>query len=167
MLTVQIESKEKIAAKFVAYKFPAHPGRQFLAQANAYGTLCDGSVIVGTRDGMVALIREGKVFSLGAVCNDGPIHQIAVSPDGRMAAGVAGDPSSLGIVFTYHVESGLEIAGFTYYIKDCHSREMCGVSCEPTTIAFSRDGRRLAIGVADQLSCVYEYDVTFQSYANV
>lgn len=153
------ESSEAIAAKFDGIKLPAHPGRQFLAKANAYVSLADGSTLVGTKDGMVALVKDGKVFSLGSVCNDGAVHDIAVSPDGKRAVGVAGDRDSLGIIFTFDLDEGLDIAGFTYYLNGCHSREKCGVSCEPCCVAFSKDGKRLAIGVRDNLGCVYEYEV--------
>lgn len=153
------ESAESIEARFANVKLPAHPGRQFLAKATAYGKLADGSFIVGTRDGMVALVKGERVYSLGAACNDGAIHDIAISPDGRLAVGVAGDESSLGVVFTYDEENGLTVGGFTYYASGCDSREKCSVSCEPRCVAFSKDGKRLAIGARDKLGCVYEYEL--------
>lgn len=148
-----------IEEKFKQYKLPAHPGRQFLAKATAYGELSDGSTIVGTADGMIALIKDEKVFSLGAVCNDGPVRSIAVSPDKKYAVGVGGDPDSLGFVFTFNIDTGLEMKGFTYYLNDCDGRYVTGVSCVPSYVAFSKDGRRLAIGAADNLGCVYEYEI--------
>jgi len=153
------ETDETIANRFQGYKLPHHPGRQYLAKASAYAQLLGGETLVGTRDGMLALIKDGRVFSLGAVCNDGRVHAIAASPDGRFAVGVAGDPSSLGIVFTYNIDTGVELSGFTYYTAGCYGRETCGVSCEPTTVAFSPDGKKFAIGVRDRLGCVYEYEL--------
>ena len=153
------ESKEEIAERFAAFKLPSHPGRQFLAVANAYAEMENGVTIVGTKDGCVALINNGKVFSLGIVCNDGAVHDIAVSPDGKRAVGVAGDPYSLGIVFTYDAENGLNVEGFTYYMNGCGKDRLASVSCEPCCVAFSRDGKRLAIGVRDKLGCVYEYEI--------
>ena len=153
------ESKEEIAERFAAFKLPSHPGRQFLAVANAYAEMENGVTIVGTKDGCVALINNGKVFSLGIVCNDGAVHDIAVSPDGKRAVGVAGDPYSLGIVFTYDAENGLNVEGFTYYMNGCGKDRLASVSCEPCCVAFSHDGKRLAIGVRDKLGCVYEYEI--------
>ena len=107
---------------------------------------------------MLALVYNDKVFSLGAVCNDGAIHDIAVSPDGKKAFGVAGDRDSLGVVFSYDVESGVEIGGCIYFTNGS-SREKTGISCEPCCVAVSPDGNRLAIGVRDKLGCVYEFDI--------
>lgn len=151
------ENKDEIAAKFAEYKLPAQPGRQFLAVANAYCSLADGSTLVGTKDGMLALIKNGKVFSLGVVSNDGAIHDMAVSPDGKTVIGVAGDIDGLGMVFHYDIDCGIVERGFTYYLGGCTSREKCGVSCVPRCVAFSPDGKRFAIGVQDNLGCVYEY----------
>lgn len=155
--SVYKKQRENIAEKFAEYKLPAHPGRQFLAVANACVTLADGSELVGTKDGMLALVKNGKVFSLGAVSNDGAIHDMAVSPDGRKAVGVAGDADGLGMVFLYDIDGGIVESGFTYYGGGCGSREKCGVSCVPRCVAFSKDGKRVAIGVQDNLGCVYEY----------
>ena len=151
------ESAEEIEARFEGIKLPSHPGRQFLAVASAYVKMADGSYLVGTKDGGVALVKNGKAFSLGLICNDGAVHDIAVSPDGKHAVGVAGDPYSLGIVFTYDAENGLNAEGFTYYIAGCGDDKVASVSCEPCAVAFSKDGSRLAIGVCDNLGCVYEY----------
>lgn len=155
---VKSDFSEETARRFADYRLPAHPGRRYLAVASAYGTLADGSVLVGTKDGMLAMIRENKVFSLGAVCNDGPIRDIAVSPDGKTAYGVGGDPDSLGMIFTYDVQSGLELEGFLYFSNGA-GKENVGVSCEPCCIAVAPDGKRVAIGVNDNLGCVYEIEV--------
>jgi WD40 repeat protein len=151
------ETEEKIAERFKSLKLPSHPGRQFLAVASAYAKMADGSYLVGTKDGCVALVKGEKVFSLGFVCNDGAVHSIASSPDGKRAVGVAGDPSSLGIVFTYDEQNGLNVEGFTYYMNGCGDDRLASVSCEPCCVAFSDDGKRLAIGARDNLGCVYEY----------
>lgn len=143
---------------FSKYTLPAHPGRQYLATASAYAKLSDGSYLVGTCDGMLALINNGKVFSLGAVCNDGAVHDIAVTPDGKKAFGVAGDRDSLGVVFSFDIELGIEIGGCIYFMNGS-SRERTGVSCEPCCVAISPDGKRVAIGVRDNLGCVYEFEV--------
>ncbi len=146
------------AASFDGYVLPAHPGRQYLAVATASAALYDGSVLVGTKDGMLAIVKNGKVFSLGAVCNDGAVHAMAATPDGKRIFGVAGDPDSLGVVFSYDVECGVNIGGCVYFFNG-DSRERTGVSCEPCCVAVSPNGKRLAIGVRDQLGCVYEFEI--------
>ena len=153
-----VASSEEIARRFAGFRLPAHPGRQYLAVASACGEMADGSVLVGTKDGMLALVKENKVFALGAVCNDGPIRAIAVDSEGKKAYGVGGDPDSLGMVFSYDLETGLELGGFLYF-SDGAGTERIGVSCEPCCIAVSPDGKRVAIGVNDNLGCVYEIEV--------
>ncbi len=143
---------------FEVCKLPAHPGRQYLATASACGRLSDATFIVGTGDGMLALVKNDKVFSLGAVCNDGAVHDIAVTPDGKRAFGVAGDRDSLGVVFSFDVENGVGIGGRVYFVTG-DSRERTGVSNEPCCIDVSPDGKRVAIGVRDNLGCVYEFEI--------
>ncbi|MBQ6698208.1 MAG: hypothetical protein IJN09_04125 [Oscillospiraceae bacterium] len=143
---------------FEVCKLPAHPGRQYLATASACGRLSDATFIVGTGDGMLALVKNDKVFSLGAVCNDGAVHDIAVTPDGKRAFGVAGDRDSLGVVFSFDVENGVGIGGRVYFVTG-DSRERTGVSTEPCCIDVSPDGKRVAIGVRDNLGCVYEFEI--------
>ena len=45
---------------------PAVPGRQYKATATAAVKMGDGSTLIGTSDAMLALYKDGKVFSLGA-----------------------------------------------------------------------------------------------------
>ena len=144
---------------FVGVKLPARPGRQYIATVSAWAPLSGGRFIVGTRDGMLAIIREGKAFSLGACAAHGPVHQIVSKKDGSMAFGVAGDPSDLGTVFTYDDENGLTIYG-RVYMNDTKCVAGLGASCEPYCLALSVDERWLAIGARDRMGCVYEYDLT-------
>ena len=155
---VKEKDTEAIENRFKKYHLPAHPGRQYLALATAFAELADGSVLVGTKDGMAAIVKNEKVFRLGAVCNDGAVHDIAASPDGKKAFGVAGDPDSLGVIFSFHLEKGLELEGCIRF-EDGAGKESVGVSCEPCCIAVSPDGKRVAIGVRDHLGCVYEFEI--------
>lgn len=153
------ERYEDIEEKFKDYTLPAHPGRQYLAKASAYGDMADGTTIVGTKDGAVALIKNGKVFSLGMVSFSGGIHGIAVSPDGKLAVGVGGDSRDLGTIFTYSAESGVELSGYLCYsvAGALKCEDACSASFEPCAVAFSKDGKKLAIGVRDNLGVVYEF----------
>lgn len=56
------------------------PGRQYLAEPSAAVRMGDGSLLVGTKDGMLCRIQGERVFSLGGRFN-GPIHQLP--PTGR------------------------------------------------------------------------------------
>ena len=80
---------------------------------------------------------------------------MATSPDGRKVYGVAGDPDSLGMIFVYDSESGLQLLGWNHF-EDGAGEESIGVSCEPCCIAVSPDGTRIAVGMKDRLGCVYE-----------
>jgi hypothetical protein len=93
------------------------------------------------------------------VCFSGGIHHIAVSPDGKLAVGVGGNPSDLGTIFTYSGETGVELGGFLYYsvAGGLKCEDACSSSFEPCAVAFSKDGKRLAIGVRDNLGAVYEF----------
>ena len=154
-----LAKNKEIEEKFKDYTFPAHPGRQFLAKASAYGAMADGTTLVGTKDGGVSLIKNGKAFSLGMVDFCGGIHDIAVSPDGKLAVGVGGDTNGLGTTFTYTAEEGLKLAGFLSY--SAAGTLKCGdsycASFEPCAVAFSKDGKKLALGVRDNLGVVYEF----------
>ena len=113
---------------------------------------------MGTRDGMLAKVTGEKVFSLGAVCNDGPVHAMAVTADGKRVYGVAGDRESVGVVFSFDLDTGVTLEGAVAF-QNGDSRERTGVSCEPCCVAVSSDGKRVAIGVRDNLGCVYEFEV--------
>lgn len=143
---------------FEAYSLPAQPGRQYLATVTAFADLADGSVLAGTKDGMLALIRQGKVFGLGSVCDGGAVHDMAVTSDGRRVYGVAGDPDSLGMIFCYDNENGLHLLGWNHF-EDGAGKESIGVSCEPCCIAISPDDTRIAVGMRDHLGCAYELEI--------
>jgi len=150
---------EAIEKQFEQYKLPAYPGRQYLAVASASAALGDGSVIVGTKDGMLARIRDGKVFGLGSIVNGGAVHDLAASPDGKTVWGVAGDPDGLGMVFSYSNEEGLVLRGQTRYHDRVKNPIHWSVSCEPCCIAVSPDGREVAIGVRDNLGYVWQVEI--------
>ena len=135
---------------------PARQGRQYLAQAACWTPWRDGQWLVGTLDGVVARFdpRTGRCCSLGAVGVHGPVHQIAVDAACSGAFGVSGDPQDLGHVFHYDDDGGLrEVGRLTFSSPE----ELPASNTQPTTAALSRDGSRLAVGVIDDLACVYIY----------
>ena len=139
-------------------KLPSYPGRQYLSKATAYAELSDGRYLVGTLDGMLAVVTGKKIFALGQCAPHGPIHQIVSTSDKKVAYGVAGDPQDLGTVFSYDDERGLIIYG-RIYTNSSDNVGGLGASCEPCCIAISYDDSKLVIGARDRLGCVYEYDL--------
>jgi len=118
-----------------------------------------GDTLVGTRDGMLAIVRkDGSVFALGAVCACGAVHGMAASPDGRSVIGVAGDPDELGTVFRFDLDKGLTIYGRIFF-HDAHTPGLIGASNEPHYVAWSKDGKSVAIGVKDRLAVVYRFEL--------
>nr|MDD6335054.1 hypothetical protein [bacterium] len=152
----QPEDGQALAAQFADVVLPAQPGRRYLAQASAAAPLSGGRQLVGTKDGMAAVVSGKKAFSLGAAAPNGPVRAIASTPDGHKAFGVAGDDSDLGMVFSYDDENGLLQLG---RVMAGARGGYVGCSYQPSCIAISPDGRRMAIGAADRLGCVYLFSL--------
>lgn len=138
-------------------RLPAVPGRQYLAEPSAAVRMGDGSLLVGTKDGMLCRIQGERVFSLGMACFNGPIHQLATDREGRRVFGVAGHELDLGMIFEYDDERGLRWRGRNYVYTA--GEPYMALSSEPVCCALSPDGEWLAVGVADRMSCVYLYRV--------
>jgi hypothetical protein len=133
---------------------PARQGRQFKARISAWARWDRYSWIIGTDDGCVALFHEKtkSTYGLGAVGVHGPVHQIAVA-NGH-AYGVSGDPKDLGNLFHYCAETGLREAGRLMLIP---AEEPVLSNTQPVRVAVSPNGERVAVGVADELGCVYVF----------
>jgi len=108
-------------------------------------------------DALLYLIRQDTVRMAEA---DEPNHNsswdYAISPDGQSAIGVSGDPDDLGVVFRFDLKTGLKLYGRIFF----HHADMpglIGASNEPHTVAWSADGKSVAIGVRDRLACVYRF----------
>lgn len=135
--------------------YPYHPGRQYKAVPTAYAPWKGGSFLVGTQDGMLALVRADRsVFALGNASTNGAIHQIIVSDDLSIAYGVTGDPLEMGNIFTYDDQTGLR----------CHGTVFQGNDMTPTLsgnqlyrIALSPDKATLAVGTLDRKGGIYFY----------
>lgn len=138
-------------------RLPHRQGRQFLARPSCCAPWNGGRMLIGTLDGMLALldIGAGTVFSLGAVAPHGPVHQIVTNVAQTLAYGVAGDRDDLGHCFRFDDVRGVWELGRTFTSET----ELPGLacSCRPCCLALSPDEQRLAIGVADRLGTVYIY----------
>lgn len=158
------KDKKAMANKYKGVILPAAAGRGWEAEATCEAELADGSMLVGTRSGYLAIVKNGKPFMLGAVSMTGAIHDLTASPDRRTVYGVAGDKEDYGLVFSYSMDMGVVSHGGLYFEGGSSSEDGLGISCEPCCIDFAPDGKSIAIGVRDRMGCVYEYyfeDVEF------
>ena len=131
-------------------KLPYMSGRQYLAKANASVKMDDGSVIVGTKDMMLAKIKDGKVKSLGAVTPCGSVNSLVCTGD--TVYGVAGYEKGACNMFKYDDENGVEQLGYVPKAFAVNGRNVCIFNA--TTMALSPDKNYMAIGGADELSGV-------------
>ena len=131
-------------------KLPFMVGRKYLAEANASVKMDDGSVIVGTKDMMLAKIKDGKVKSLGAVTTCGSVNSLVCTGD--TVYGIAGYEKGAANIFKYDDENGVEQLGNVPTAFADNRRNVCIFNA--TTMALSPDKKRIAIGGADNLSGV-------------
>ncbi|MCL2517037.1 MAG: hypothetical protein FWF15_00610 [Oscillospiraceae bacterium] len=135
-------------------KLPEVTGRRYLAVSSATVEMSCGQMAVGTRDGLFATYKNGKVFSYGNAASHGPVRCLCVTPDRKKVYGTAGDVEDLNTIFTFDEETGLHQLGFVNYNSP-------GWMDGPTaanilsSIAVSPDGRYLAVGGADRLGSVH------------
>ncbi|MCL2461439.1 MAG: hypothetical protein FWF44_02135 [Defluviitaleaceae bacterium] len=145
---------EQIAQKFAHLQLPKQAGRGFKARASAYCSLAGGKYLVGTLDGMLAVVDGDSVFALGAVTAGEPVRSLASNSAGTLAYGVASDPQGFGMVFSYDVNKGVALHGFLLVYDD---KKRAGYSYEPRTVAFAPDDRSIAIGAGDNMGTVYRF----------
>ncbi len=153
----KIQEERDFSEQYAGACLPWKPERRHLAKASAAVDIGSGRQLVGTLDGMLAIVEQGKVYNLGAAA-DGPIHQLAYSPTADLAAGAAGDPDGLGTIFFYSQKSGLRLCG-RIFIHDANVNGLIGASNEPCCLSFSPDGKILAVGVRDRLGCAYWFEL--------
>lgn len=133
-------------------KLPYRPGRQYLAKSYIYEEMSDNAIAVVTADAMFAIVKDGKVFSYGAIAEHGPCLDLTVTSDGSRVYGVVGDPEDLGYIFSYDAEHGLLWGGIIN-----HELPQYGDTANMNRLsacAVSRDGRYLAVGSDDRLGTV-------------
>ncbi len=131
-------------------KLPFMAGRQYLATPNASVEMSDGSVIVGTKDMMLAKIKDGKVKSLGAVTPCGSVNSLVAAGD--TVYGIAGYEKGGANMFKYDDENGIEQLGYVPKAFAPNGRNVCIFNA--TTMCISPNGKYLAVGGADNLSGV-------------
>ncbi|MEG0769071.1 MAG: hypothetical protein RSG59_04025 [Ruthenibacterium sp.] len=138
-----------------ALSYPCVPGRQYKAVPTAFCPLSGGSYLVGTQDGLLARVKNGKVFSLGACAPNGPVRALCTDTARSTVYGVAGDEMDLGCVFRYDDENGLVQLG-RVFANSFETPAILG-SSELSCCALSPDGSTLAIGAQDRMGMLYFY----------
>lgn len=147
-----VPAPEKMPVELECLSYPAIPGRQHLARPESWTRLADGSFLVGTKDDNLAHVVRGKVRSEGSLSCSGGIHALVTAPDGRTAYGVAGHDRGCGVIFRWTAEKGVEQLGLVPEAKAENGRTVA--IYRPTCIAVSPDGRRIAVGGADEVAGV-------------
>jgi hypothetical protein len=143
--------------KYGGVRFPANAGRRWLAVPTAEAFWHDGSTIVGTKDGLLAIVKDGKVYALGGVGACGPVRDLCVNAMGTKLWGVAGDAEDLGMLFTYDDTDGLVQIG---PVEGRDIRPQTGERCllnVPSAVAVYGDGNALAVGSEDFKAALIEY----------
>lgn len=140
-------------------QMPYYPGRQWKCAVSAMCEWTDGSKLVGTEDGFLAIICKGKkVYSLGPAICQGPVRGLCSDLKAGVAYGVGGDVEDVGNIFKYTDEEGLSYLGCMICDTADNDVGVCA-NFVLSSCALSPDGTKLAIGAMDRLSCVYICDI--------
>ncbi len=132
---------------------PAVAGRQYLAVPSCTVPWNGGRTLVGTKDGKLAVVDGGAVFSLGLTSGSGPVRALCTNAEKTLAWCAAGDAWDIGKLFTYDDRKGLCERGMLRWI--CHGED-CVVGADVlTAVALSPDGTKLAVGSGDLTATVY------------
>lgn len=145
---------QKIPDALKGLAYPYYPGRQYKAVPTAWAPWKDGSCLVGTLDGMLAIARkDGSVYSLGTAVQCGAVHHIVTDADAEVAYGVAGDPMNMGNVFSYDDISGLRWLGTVF--RDDKTKGLTLSGDQLYRVALSPDKSCLVIGTVDRMGCLF------------
>ena len=152
VVEAEIPAEEDMPAVSAGLALPSVPGRQYLAKASASAKLADGATLVGTEDGMLALVDGNRVRSEGGTMSGGRVHALVTAPDGKTVWGVTGHRMGVAYVFRWTRAGGLELIGLPPDVKADCGRNVHLYNA--TTIAISPDGRFAAVGGTDALGGV-------------
>lgn len=133
---------------------PHAAGRQYLAKASAVCPWNGGRRIVGTRDGLLAIISDQGVYALGNGSSNGPVRALCTNRDHTRLWGTAGDEEDLGMVFYYDDQVGLRQLGFLIY--NIHGYfDGPSASNILSSIVVSGDEKFIAVGGADRIGAIH------------
>lgn len=135
-------------------ELPRYPGRVYKAVPVLETPLSEGRRLIATRDGMLAVEKEGELFGLGAGWVNGPVRDLTSNKEGTLAYGVAGDEDDLGIVFSYDDRRGIRWLGHVTtgnWEYGYHGSDLL------TAVALSEDEKILAVGGGGRMGMAYLY----------
>ena len=133
---------------------PHVAGRQYLAKASAVCDWNGGRKIVGTKDGLLAIVNGGEVYALGNAAAYGPVRALFANGDKSRLWGTAGDEEDLGMVFYYDDKVGLRQLGFLIY--NIHGYfDGPSASNILSSIVVSADEKFIAVGGADRIGSIH------------
>lgn len=140
---------------------PYYPGRQWRANVTAECDWIDGSKLIGTEDGFLAVVKADKsVYSLGPAICQGPVRDLCSNLEKKIAYGVGGDVEDIGNLFSYNESQGIRYLGVTTCDKADDNVGVCANFIQ-NAIAISENGEKVAIGAGDRLASVYIYTKPF------
>jgi hypothetical protein len=135
-------------------KLPSVAGRQYLAKATAVSEWNGGRQIVGTKDGLLAIVNGSDVFALGNAAPYGPLRCLYANADQTRLWGTAGDDEDLGPVFYFDEKVGLRQLGFLIY--NIHGYfDGPSASNVLSSIVLSKDEKYAAVGGADRIGTIH------------
>lgn len=141
---------------------PHYPGRQWKRRVTAECPWVDGTRLVGTEDGFLAKVfPDGRVFSFGPAICQGPVRDLTSDPARGVAYGVGGDKEDIGNIFSFDETQGLKYLGYACCDVATDEVGVCA-NFNLSSCALSPDGKTLAVGADDRLSCLYLYDLTHE-----
>lgn len=134
---------------------PHYPGRQWRTEITCECEWTNGSRLVGTADGFLAIVKADKsVYSIGPAVCQGPIRDLCTDLKTGVAYGVGGDTEDIGNVFSYTDNEGLKYLGFMSCDVADDNVGVCA-NFVLSSCALSPDGTKLAVGAMDRLATVY------------
>lgn len=130
---------------------PYYNGRHYRALVDKHIAFADGSYLVSTLDGMFALIKEDKVFSLGALGVFAPVIAM-VKIDEENVIGIMGDRDDINQLFSFNRQQGLKVLGMAAYedsvVGAHHSTNL-------RSLAYDPDSETIVIASHDAMSTLY------------
>jgi len=128
-------------------ELPYYPGRKYLSEADKAIEMNDGKILVATKDGLLALVKDESVFNLGPAVVNGTVNDMAFAKNNGTVYGVAGNEDDFGIVFSFDEAHGVRWRGNVTFTNplfgDCSSPELSAIDVndEDTVIAIGAGGR--------------------------
>lgn len=133
---------------------PEVVGRRYRAQASVAIAWNGNRAIVGTQDGLLAIITGDDVYALSNAAAYGPVRCLYANAAQTRLWGTAGSDDDLGTVFYYDDRVGLRQLGHLIY--NIHGYfDGPSASNILSSIAVSPDESLIAVGGADRMGAVH------------